>query len=76
MAKKIIFCILDTSGLIAKNSSNLEPWTLFEFIKDQFLSLMKKYINSKQKRDLLNNIESLTSSKNSQLTKYFEFYLD
>lgn len=76
MAKKIIFCILDTSGLIAKNSYGLEPWSIFEFINLTFIKLMRKHINSKSKKRLYDNIRALTCPVKKDLFKYFEFYLE
>ena len=76
MAKKIIFCILDTSGLISKNSANLDPWKVFGFITNQFLELMKKYVNSRPKKILMRNIDRLTKRKDNQLVRYFEFFLE
>jgi hypothetical protein len=74
MAKKILFCILDTSGLISKNSKNLEPAMLFELITNQFVDLMQKYVNCKEKKELLKNIKGLANTE--KILKYFEFYLD
>ena len=74
MAKKIIFCILDTSGLISKNSKNLKPRFLFKRITRLFVDLMKKYLNTKMKTDLVRNIEKLAF--NGEIFKYFDFYLD
>lgn len=74
MAKKILFCILDTSGLVAKNSRNLQAEQLFSLITRQFVSLMGKYVNCPQKRDLIKNIRVLANE--TEILKYFEFYLD
>ena len=73
MARKIIFCFLDTSGLIAKNSKNLDPVVVYKIIVDNFLRLMVQNLNCDKKTTLMQNIKHM--HRPEKLMKYFNFYL-
>lgn len=73
MARKIIFCFLDTSGLIAKNSKNLDPVEVYKIIGNTFLKLMRKSINCDKKSILLQNLNFMQNPQ--RLMKFFGFYL-